>query len=432
MCARHSLLPKSLQFELPGGKTGDVRHYGGYADVLKRGCGEREVAIKALRARDPKLEALTNRFYKEVIAWKSLRHPNILPLLGVIMSENQFAMVSEWMTNGNIKEFTAANQHANRYQLLAEVANGLKHMHNQEMVHGNLTGVCLRKPASYSFLPVLFTKANILIDATGRARLAGFGLLTIASDGANTNSYLEGGTSRWMSPELFDPEKFGLKDCRPTKSSDRYAFGMVMYEVLSGEIPFSGQHGFAFVVKVLNGERPTRPEGVKGMWFTDGIWSILEGLWKPNPGDRSLIKEALDLLEEASRVWTPPPPQSTAGPPSIAPSTRNSESSTEESIDESEDSASQMILPQPSQRSRSEGNPKRTTVSALPLTIFQNFSMASVITIFWEQLQKIWVDRGNWNEYRIGRHPVAPAQREIQQGTSCAIFWEISACNRNV
>jgi len=47
-------------------------------------------------------------FCKEVVTWKSLRHPNVLPLLGVTMGENLLAMVSEWMVNGNITEFIKA------------------------------------------------------------------------------------------------------------------------------------------------------------------------------------------------------------------------------------------------------------------------------------------------------------------------------------
>jgi serine/threonine protein kinase len=57
-------------------------------------------------------------FCKEVITWKTLRHPNVLPLLGVTMSRDQFAMVSEWMTNGNINEFIEKRMDANRFELV--------------------------------------------------------------------------------------------------------------------------------------------------------------------------------------------------------------------------------------------------------------------------------------------------------------------------
>ena len=52
------------------------------------------------------------------MTWKALRHPNVLPLLGVIMTETRFAMVSEWMANGNINQFVRAHQDANRFELV--------------------------------------------------------------------------------------------------------------------------------------------------------------------------------------------------------------------------------------------------------------------------------------------------------------------------
>ena len=51
--------------------------------------------------------------------WKFLRHPNILPLLGVMVSENRFAMASDWMQNGNINEFIRAHPGANRLKLVS-------------------------------------------------------------------------------------------------------------------------------------------------------------------------------------------------------------------------------------------------------------------------------------------------------------------------
>lgn len=50
--------------------------------------------------------------------WKFLRHQNVLPLIGVMMSENRFAMVSEWMINGNINEYVKAHPDADRFGLV--------------------------------------------------------------------------------------------------------------------------------------------------------------------------------------------------------------------------------------------------------------------------------------------------------------------------
>ena len=58
------------------------------------------------------------RFCKEVVMWKFLQHPNVLPLIGITMSEGRFAMISEWMTNGNINDFVKANPDADRLGLV--------------------------------------------------------------------------------------------------------------------------------------------------------------------------------------------------------------------------------------------------------------------------------------------------------------------------
>ena len=58
------------------------------------------------------------RFCREAVTWKHLRHPNVLPLLGVTVSESRFAMVSKWMEHGNINEFVEKNPHVNRTELV--------------------------------------------------------------------------------------------------------------------------------------------------------------------------------------------------------------------------------------------------------------------------------------------------------------------------
>jgi len=64
------------------------------------------------------IAVIAQMFCKEVVTWKALRHPNVLPLLGVTMGKNLLAMVSEWMVNGNITEFIKAHRDANRFELV--------------------------------------------------------------------------------------------------------------------------------------------------------------------------------------------------------------------------------------------------------------------------------------------------------------------------
>ena len=154
-------------------------------------------------------------------------------------------------------------------------------------------------------------KANILIDEHGNARLADFGLLIFVSDPTNptvSSSHTPAGTTRWMSPELLDPDRFGPKDGRPTKESDSYALGMVIYEVLSGKFPFASYREYVVMRKVIEGERPGRPEGVEGKWFTDYLWHALQLCWAQEPKRRPTIGEAREYLGPVPKGWKPPPP----------------------------------------------------------------------------------------------------------------------------
>ena len=168
-----------------------------------------------------------------------------------------------------------------------------------------------------------------------------------------------------MSPELFDPEKFDLKDGRQTKHSDCYALGMVVYEVLSGRMPFSRHHGLAIVWAIMKGERPRRPRGEEGVWFTDGIWSVMERCWKPNPRDRPRLEDVLRCLEDVSRSWTPPSPQMIADSPTANSFARDPDPSTEESTYESEGPSPS---PEPQERPL-EGDPNANSIILL-LTSF--------------------------------------------------------------
>jgi serine/threonine protein kinase len=113
-----------MQIKLPNTAfAGGAHGFGGFADVFRCIHQDKTLAVKVLRTCtiddqrkvayvsgimiSPYALALTltaQRYLKEAIMWNFLRHPNVLPLCGILMdsSRSLFAMVSEWMTNGNI------------------------------------------------------------------------------------------------------------------------------------------------------------------------------------------------------------------------------------------------------------------------------------------------------------------------------------------
>ena len=136
-------------------------------------------------------------------------------------------------------------------------------------------------------------KSNILIDQIGNARIADFGALTLMQDPANpsysASHVIADGAARWMSPELF-----GLEDGCPATSSDCYALGMVVYETISGRVPFHELANNKVLMMVIGGCRPSR-----GDQFTDRVWKMLELCWAPHPKKRPSVGDVLRCLEGA-------------------------------------------------------------------------------------------------------------------------------------
>ena len=158
------------------------------------------------------------------------------------------------------------------------------------------------------------------------------------------NSCTQSGTIQWMSPELLDPE---IQGHRQTECSDCYALGMVIYEVLSGHVPFPRCNNYVATMKVLRGERPEKPQGMGGNWLmgAGGVWEVLERCWMPQPRDRPNIEDVLQCLEGVSKSWIPPSPSLEV--PSAADSLAHgfSDATTLESTDGSGVSSSLSVAP---------------------------------------------------------------------------------------
>ena len=131
-----------------------------------------------------------------------------------------------------------------------------------------------------------------------------------------------GGTIRWMSPELLDspPGSNG----RPTRESDCYALGMVIYEVswlcssqvvllihpfqvLTGLLPFHNLHLYTPVLAILRGERPEKPLDAEPLGLSDALWGLVRSCWSESSSTRPTARRLLDCLSVASLTWVPPP-----------------------------------------------------------------------------------------------------------------------------
>ncbi|KAJ6532311.1 kinase-like domain-containing protein [Mycena vulgaris] len=154
-------------------------------------------------------------FCSEALVWKGLRHPYIVPLIGIDTESfpSSLCMVSPWMSNGTALRYLSKISNAHRQGTIREIAQGLSFLHDQNIVHGNLPG------------------ANILIDDNGHACLTDFALEGL-SDALRQKTRRNKSSFRWMAPELIHPTGSDLQNAR-TPATDIYSFGCVCLEVCS-------------------------------------------------------------------------------------------------------------------------------------------------------------------------------------------------------
>ena len=106
-----------------------------------------------------------------------------------------------------------------------------------------------------------------------------------------------------MGPELLAPEKFGFDKTRLTTSSDCYALGVVIYETISGKVPFHECMEMVVYARVVLGEHPSRCAV-----FPEDVWKTMESCWTFQPHDRPEIADILQCLRAASNSSKSPSP----------------------------------------------------------------------------------------------------------------------------
>ncbi|KAJ7694802.1 kinase-like domain-containing protein [Mycena rosella] len=264
---------------------------GGFGDIYKAVYQSKPVALKQLRFyeehTDEERQRIREKFYQEALLWKNLKHPFVIPFIGLYSSENDpnndnasqshhlsMSMVCPWMSNGTVLRYLKHCPAARVDIFLLEIAQGLRYLHSQCVVHGDLRG------------------ANILVDDEGNARLADFGLASYAN--ATVKSSARAGSLRWMAPELLDP---GCLTFRRTFATDVYAFACVCYELYKGEYPFPDiPVDTAVMFEVIAGRRPKRTS------IPPQIWELIQACWCDDPGKRLTAPSIVEKLEIIQKI----------------------------------------------------------------------------------------------------------------------------------
>ncbi|KZP25803.1 kinase-like protein [Athelia psychrophila] len=300
-------MPKDLTSEIKPDKQSFA--YGAYSEVYGGDWTDAStgkvtrVAIKALRGvtnNEEQLVIIRRRLLREIRVWVPLGHPNITPFLGIVTGFGPLdAMVAPCYSKGNINQYILDNPDEERLPFILGIASGLTYLHSLDLLHGDLKG------------------HNVLIDDNLSPRLADFGRSRIVERRGFTTAFM--GTGRYMAPELTVisediteaiPTADSSDDDMPssgttaildpliTKSSDTYAFAMVVLEILTSRLPFFYlRQEYLVVILTEDGGRPDRVKCLP-THFADEIWQLMEDCWHHDPQARPEMAATIPRLEE--------------------------------------------------------------------------------------------------------------------------------------
>jgi tetratricopeptide (TPR) repeat protein len=210
----------------------------------------RDVALKVMR---PDLSAAldTYRFQREIEIAGRLQHPNILPVIQSGVADGSLFYTMPFVPGGTLRSRLGAQgpfSIADTVRVARDIALALDHAHAVGVIHRDI------KPAN-----VLLDGSTTLVADFGIARA-----MTVATGDTITESGVSIGTPEYMSPEQ------GLGEKNLTASSDIYALGCVVYEMLAGEAPFTGPTAQAIIARHCHETprsirviRPSMPYGVE-------------------------------------------------------------------------------------------------------------------------------------------------------------------------
>jgi len=216
----------AIQSELGRGAMGVV--YKATDTALERTVAVKTVNMALEREGAEKYEA---RFYQEARAAGSLNHPNIVTVYDVGKEGNVAYMAMEFIEGAELRALLASGRAlpvSQAVSIAAQVAEGLAYAHQHGVVHRDI------KPA------------NIMVLADGPVKITDFGIARMrASNDELTQSGMMLGSPKYMSPE----QVIGK---RADHRSDIFSLGVILYEMLTGGAPFSGENVTALMYQIVN------------------------------------------------------------------------------------------------------------------------------------------------------------------------------------
>ncbi len=270
---------------------------GGMAEVF-RGHHEklgRDVAIKVMHTSLAGDAQFTARFEREARLAASLRHRNIVQVYDFDKQGDRLFLVMEFINGGTLKQRLEDVKSTGGCipltevsRIMQQVASALDYAHSQGMLHRDL------KPA------------NILLDQAGDAYITDFGIARLLDSEEITRSGSILGTPDYMSPEQCEGKPL-------TFASDLYSFGVILFELLTGETPFDADSPLAILQKHIH--EPVPSFSLFRNDLPPGLDSVFQKALSKDPENR--FTTAAGIMDAFSRETNTFTPTASTRPPAV-------------------------------------------------------------------------------------------------------------------
>ena len=253
---------------------------GGMADVYKAHDNvlDRMVAVKILHAQLAGDAEFIEKFHREAQGAARLSHPNIVNIYDVGEEADKHYIVMEYVAGETLKTRIQQQGHLSVQESLhiaKEIAKALAHAHQNNLVH------CDIKPH------------NILVMPDGRVKVADFGIARAVTSSTMTYNGTVVGSVHYFSPEQ-------AKGTKITPKSDVYSLGVVLYEMLTGRLPFTGETTVSIALKHLQEE----PDSVRQIdeSIPPIVESIVQRAMAKDPEERPSSEEIAGDITQAEEL----------------------------------------------------------------------------------------------------------------------------------
>ncbi|MFD0671809.1 Stk1 family PASTA domain-containing Ser/Thr kinase [Cohnella sp. GCM10027633] len=239
----------------------------------------RFVAVKVLRQQFTHDDDFVKRFRREAQAAASLSHPNIVSIYDVGQVEDTYYIVMEYIDGANLNEIIrdrAPLQVDEAIRIAAQICDALEHAHHNQIIHRDI------KPH------------NILIGNNGRIKVTDFGIARAVTSSTITQTGSVVGSVHYFSPEH-------AKGVATGEKSDLYSLGIVIYQMLTGRLPFLGESPISVALKHL--QEPFEEPRSVNPYIPQSVENIILKAMRKNPQER--YQSAAAMLRDLETCLQP-------------------------------------------------------------------------------------------------------------------------------